>query len=71
MVATRQPHSISYTRSDNVTRELRPRQGFSEQGSLYDADNVVADIIGGNIDTLYVTSYLDQRVSMTQGTQTH
>ena len=34
-------------------------------GFMYDADNVVADVVGGDVDRTYVTPFLDQNVSMT------
>ena len=54
----------SFILSDNSAGEQRPRQGLGEQGSLYDADNVIADISNGAIDTMYVTPFLDNRGDM-------
>lgn len=38
---------------------------------LYDEDNVLADMSGGDVVATYVTPMLDQNLSMTQGTTTY
>jgi len=38
---------------------------------LYDGDNVLADISGGDVAAFYVTPFLDQNLSMTRDSATH
>jgi len=41
------------------------RCGADSTGFMYDGDNVVADVAGGDVDRTYVTPFLDQNLSMT------
>jgi len=52
-----QPDNIAAGRKQSVRMNLRQ--------SLYDNDNVVADLQSGAISKLYVTPFLDQNLSMT------
>jgi len=41
------------------------RCGADTTGFMYDGDNVVADVVGGDVDRTYVTPFLDENLSMT------
>jgi len=41
------------------------RCGADTTGFMYDGNNVVADIVGDDVDRTYVTPFLDQNLSMT------
>ena len=40
-------------------------------GFLYDGDNVLADVSGANIETFYVTPFIDQNLSLTKNAATY
>jgi len=74
-LSTQRPRQVSQHHSDNIQSETSGEYRVSGNPSLYDGDNVVADLSdhGGalGVDRFYVTPFLDQNLSMTDASGTY